>query len=145
MIYYSADNIWIIGRQQEKEDKTVVGYHFIINIEKSRHVKEKSRIPISVTYESGINKWSGMFDLAKDMEYIVKAEGAKAGYYNLIKPETGEILKEKFKGADIVDDGAFWNYVFKNTSLKSAIKEKFTLSGGSLMKREDVEEDVYGQ
>src|SRR5688572_7248158 len=44
--YYSSDNIWIIGRQQEKEDKTIVGYHFIINIEKSRYVKEKSRIPI---------------------------------------------------------------------------------------------------
>ncbi|PWL20053.1 MAG: recombinase RecA, partial [Synechococcus sp. XM-24] len=35
-IYYSADNIYIIGRQQEKDGKDVVGYNFIINVEKSR-------------------------------------------------------------------------------------------------------------
>jgi len=35
-IYYSADNIWIIGRQQEKEGKDIKGYNFIVNIEKSR-------------------------------------------------------------------------------------------------------------
>jgi RecA/RadA recombinase len=38
-IYYSADNIYIIGRQQEKEGTEVVGYNFIINVEKSRFVK----------------------------------------------------------------------------------------------------------
>ena len=39
--YYSADNIFILGRQQEKEGTEVVGYNFIINVEKSRYVKEK--------------------------------------------------------------------------------------------------------
>ena len=33
-IYYSADNIWIIGRRQDKKGTEVVGYDFIINIEK---------------------------------------------------------------------------------------------------------------
>ena len=32
-VYYSADNIFIIGRQQEKQGKDVVGYNFIINVE----------------------------------------------------------------------------------------------------------------
>jgi hypothetical protein len=59
-IYYSADNIFIIGRQQEKTDKTIDGYHFILNVEKSRYIKEKSKIPISVLYNGGINKWSGL-------------------------------------------------------------------------------------
>jgi len=30
--YYSADNIFIIGRQQEKEGTEIVGYNFIINV-----------------------------------------------------------------------------------------------------------------
>ena len=34
--YYSADNIFIIGRQQEKEGTEIVGYNFVINVEKSR-------------------------------------------------------------------------------------------------------------
>ena len=49
-IYYSADNIWIIGRQQDKKGTEIQGYHFIINVEKSRYVKEKSKIPISVSW-----------------------------------------------------------------------------------------------
>jgi RecA/RadA recombinase len=48
--YYSADNIYIIGRQQEKEGKDIVGYNFIINVEKSRHVREKAKIPVTVTH-----------------------------------------------------------------------------------------------
>ena len=63
-VYYSADNIFIIGRQQEKQGKDVVGYNFIINVEKSRFVREKSRIPIEVTWEGGISKWSGLIDMA---------------------------------------------------------------------------------
>ena len=41
--YYAADNIFILGRQQEKEGTEVVGYNFIINVEKSRYVREKSK------------------------------------------------------------------------------------------------------
>ena len=48
-VYYSADNIYIIGRQQEKEGTEVTGYNFIINVEKSRHVREKSKIPVEVS------------------------------------------------------------------------------------------------
>ena len=70
--YYSADNIWILGRQQDKDGSEIAGYHFIINIEKSRYVKEKSKIPITISWEGGINKWSGLFDVALEGEYIVK-------------------------------------------------------------------------
>jgi hypothetical protein len=58
--YYSADNIYILGRQQDKDGTEIVGYHFIINVEKSRYVKEKSKIPISVSFEGGIQKYSGL-------------------------------------------------------------------------------------
>ena len=35
-LYYSADNIFIIGRQQEKDGNEVTGFNFIMNVEKSR-------------------------------------------------------------------------------------------------------------
>jgi len=63
-IYYSADNIWIIGRRQNKTGTEVTGYDFVINIEKSRYLKEKSKIPISVSWEGGVGKLSGLLDLA---------------------------------------------------------------------------------
>ena len=59
-ITYSADNVWIIGRQQDKVGTEIQGYHFVINVEKSRFVREKSKIPISVSWEGGIEKWSGL-------------------------------------------------------------------------------------
>ena len=71
-IYYSADNIWIIGRQQEKQGTEVVGYNFVINIEKSRYVKEKSKIPIGVSWEGGVQKYSGLLDVALAGGYVAK-------------------------------------------------------------------------
>ena len=55
-IYYSADNIWILGRQQNKVGTEIKGYNFIINVEKSRFVKEKSKIPVIVTWDGGIER-----------------------------------------------------------------------------------------
>jgi RecA/RadA recombinase len=71
-LYYSADNIFIIGRQQEKEGTEVVGYNFIVNVEKSRFVREKSKIPVEVTFEGGISKWSGLLDVALAGGFVIK-------------------------------------------------------------------------
>ena len=62
-VYYSADNIWIIGRQQDKVGTEIKGYHFVINVEKSRFVKEKSKLPISVSWEGGVQRWSGLLGI----------------------------------------------------------------------------------
>ena len=95
-IYYSADAIWIIGRQQDKVGTEIQGYHFVINIEKSRHVKEKSKIPISVSWDGGIMKWSGLMDVAEKGGYLNKP---KVGWYEAINPETGEVISEKLMRA----------------------------------------------
>ena len=71
-IYYSADNIWILGRQQQKQGTEIKGYNFVINVEKSRFVKEKSKIPISVTWEGGIAPYSGLLDVALAGGYVQK-------------------------------------------------------------------------
>ena len=42
-IYYSADNIWILGRRQNKTGTEVTGYDFVINVEKSRLLKKSQR------------------------------------------------------------------------------------------------------
>ena len=71
-VMYSAVNVWIVGRRQDKSGSEVIGYNFIINIEKSRFVKEKSAIPISVTWEGGIERYSGLTEVAMDGKYVVK-------------------------------------------------------------------------
>ena len=86
--YYSADTIWILGRQQDKDKDGSQGYHFIINVEKSRYVKEKSKIPISVSFNGGMQKYSGLLDLAMQAQLCNKAS---PGWYAKVDRETGEV------------------------------------------------------
>jgi len=133
--YYGADNIWILGRQQDKDDKEIKGYHFIINVEKSRYVKEKSKIPITVSYDGGINKWSGLLDLAVEAGYIVKP---KNGWYAKVDKETGELSKN-YRASEIDNNSEFWKDVLKTTDFASWIKNKYTMAQGEMMENESTE------
>ena len=135
-IYYSADAIWIIGRQQDKVGTEIQGYHFVINIEKSRHVKEKSKIPISVSWEGGIVKWSGLMEVAEKGGYLRKP---KVGWYEAVDPSTGEIISDKLlRAKEVNDNGDFWRMVFEKTDFKEFIRMNFTIgASGSIMREED--------
>jgi RecA/RadA recombinase len=141
-IYYSADAIWIIGRQQDKVGTEIQGYHFVINIEKSRHVKEKSKIPISVSWEGGIAKWSGLLEVAEKGGFIRKP---KVGWYEAVDPDTGEIISEKLlRAKEIVDSSSFWDTMFTRTSFADYIKNAYTV-GGSIILKEDGEPVEYNE
>lgn len=122
-IMYSCDNCWIIGRQQDKDGTEIQGYHFIINIEKSRFVKEKSKIPISVSWKGGIEKWSGLLDIALEGGYVIKP---KNGWYTAIHPETKVELSKAVREAGTMTKD-FWEVVFKSTNFASYIKTKYTI------------------
>jgi RecA/RadA recombinase len=137
-VYYSADTIWIIGRQQDKDADGINGYHFIINVEKSRYVKEKSKIPITVSYEGGIKKWSGLLDLALEGNYVAKPSN---GWYALVDRSTGEVTGNKMRAADIADNATIWKQLFCDTDFASYIKNKYTLVGGNLITDEEKENE----
>jgi len=132
-IYYSADTIWILGRQQDKDGGEINGYHFIINVEKSRYVKEKSKIPITVSYEGGIKKWSGLLDLAIEGGYVIKPSN---GWYSVIDKETGEV-GPKMRAADIEDNKEVWKQLFSTTDFAKWIANKYSLVTGQLVSNED--------
>ena len=96
-IYYSADNIYIIGRQQEKTGQDLTGYNFIINVEKSRFVREKSKIPVEVSFEGGISKWSGLLDMAIESGHVIKPSN---GWYQRVDMSTGEAVEPKARKTD---------------------------------------------
>jgi len=132
-IYYSADTIWILGRQQDKDGGEINGYHFIINVEKSRYVKEKSKIPITVSYEGGIKKWSGLLDLAIEGGYVIKPSN---GWYSVIDKETGEV-GPKMRAADIEDNKEVWKQLLSTTDFAKWITNKYSLVTGQLVSNED--------
>jgi len=129
-IYYSSDNIWIIGRQQEKKGTEIMGYNFVINVEKSRFVKEKSKIPISVTWEGGIERYSGLLDVAIDGGYVVKPN---IGWYSKVNKVTGEIEDRKVRAKETLTE-EFWLPIFKDTDFKEYLRKKYEVGHASMIK-----------
>ena len=135
---YSSDTIWIVGRAQEKEkqsDKDISGYKFTINIEKSRHVKEKSKIPITVSFEGGVLRWSGLLELALEFEIARKP---KVGWYEVVNPETGEVITEKlYREKELNNAADIWKRVFKETNFKELIEDRFKVANNTLLHDEE--------
>ena len=121
-IYYSADNIWILGRQQDKKGTEVQGYHFVINVEKSRFVKEKSKIPITVSWDGGVRNYSGLLDVALAGGYVTKPSN---GWYAATDMETGEVgAKVRY---DQTLEKEFWDPIFADTDFKEFIKKQYSI------------------
>lgn len=117
-LYYSANDIWIVGRQQEKEGSDIIGYNFIINIEKSRYVREKAKIPLSVTFEEGINRRSGLFEKAVELGFIIQS----GAWYKLPSEPDKSIRR-----ADIESNEAFWEALIKDQNFQAAITSEYKL------------------
>ena len=130
---YSADNVYILGRQQEKEGTEIVGYNFIINVEKSRYVKEKSKIPVSVSFDGGLSKWSGLLDLALESKHVVKPSN---GWYSKCDPETGEVEDKKYRIKE-TDSKDFWLSILTSKSFYDFVKSKYSIGQGGQMMQED--------
>jgi RecA/RadA recombinase len=134
--YYSADNIFIIGRQQEKEGSDLTGYSFVINVEKSRFVREKSRIPITVSFEGGISTWSGLMEVALESGHVVKP---KNGWYQRVDLDSGEVNEKNYRLAD-TDNKDFWMPILKSKTFREFIEKKYMITSASIINDEELSE-----
>ena len=132
-IMYSANQVFIMGKSQIKEGTEIVGYDFTINIEKSRFVKEKAKLPFSVINNQGIQKWSSLFELAEEFGFIEKA---KVGWYVTIDPDTGEVSETNRRKAAIEADNDFFSKLVKNDKFKAMVERKFKLSQAEMEEAE---------
>lgn len=134
-VYYSADNIYIIGRQQEKEGTDIIGYNFIINVEKSRYVREKSKIPVEVTYEGGISKWSGLMDIATEGGFVTKPS---PGWYCKKGTDQKVRLKETY-------NKEFWLPILASKEFQKYIEDTYKMSSGSLIGGDISDDDIASE
>jgi RecA/RadA recombinase len=137
-IYYSADNIWILGRQQEKKGTEITGYNFVINVEKSRYVKEKSKIPIAVSWEGGVQKWSGLTEVGVAGGYVRKPS---MGWYEACNPKTGEVLSGKVRMNDTLTK-EFWEPIFNDTDFKDFVQKQYSIGHESLVDMDEIVEST---
>jgi len=118
---YNSNGIWIIGAEKNTEGegikKETVGFDFKIKVEKSRFVKQDRKIPITVSFDSGIDKWSGILAMALDLGYVVRPTVQTYAFANA-KDKTWK-LKE-------IDD-AFYTNLMENTDFPLAVQKEYTL------------------
>ena len=116
-VMYSCNTAFIITKSQIKEGSDLAGYTYTIHIEKSRYVREKAKLPFDVTYDGGINKWSGLLQLAMDGGFVVKPSN---GWYQ----KAGE--EKKYRQKDTNCD-EFFGSILADQKFKDYIKARYQL------------------
>jgi hypothetical protein len=137
-IYYSANTIFIIGRQQEKDGQEVTGYNFVINVEKSRFSREKSKIPITVMHDAGISRWSGLLDMALESGHVIKPSN---GWYSRVDMDTGEVEDKKFREKD-TNSSDFWLRVLQQPTFRGWVKSKYQVGNTSILSDEALDTEL---
>ena len=136
--YYAADNIYILGRQQEKEGTEISGYNFIINVEKSRYVREKSKIPISISFDNGVSKYSGLIDIALELGFVTKPSN---GWYSRVNITTGEVEEKKYRLKE-TNTKDFWDSILNSNNFKDAIYNRYAISSGAIISDEEIDTEI---
>ncbi len=136
--FLSCDQVWFVSRRQIKDEntKSLLGWDFVINIMKGRFVKEKSKIPITVLFDGGIAKCSGLMEMARLGGFVELYGGSRyrrtalAGF----KDDPGQFKK------DIGNNWEWWEPVVECEAFRNFV-EKFYGINESLVAEEDIEFD----
>lgn len=128
-IMYSSDCVILITKSQDKRNNEIVGYNFNLNVMKGRHSREKAKIPLNVTFDGGINVWSGLLDCAVASGDVVKPSN---GWYSRVDAETGEVEEKKFRAVD-TNTQEFWEPVLKNPHFRKWIEDTFGIANKTLI------------
>lgn len=137
-VTYSANTIFVIGKAQDKSsDGELNGWHFTLNIHKSRFVREKAKFPFTVNYETGIKPYSGLVDLALDLGALVTPS---TGWYSTVDLKTGEIDAKKYRKKDC-DGDAFWKPILESEEFRQKVKDHYMLAS-PMVTDEDIDSAV---
>lgn len=121
-IYYSSNIIFIITRSQEKSGTDVTGYTFNITIDKSRVVKEKEKVSFKVLFKDGIQKYSGLLDIALESGHVVKVSN---GWYSKSTDD------KKYREKDLDTNAEFWEDILNDNTFKQFVKDKYQYTSDS--------------
>ena len=132
-VMYSCNTAFIITKSQIKEGSDLSGYTYTIHIEKSRYVREKAKLPFDVTYNEGINNWSGLLQLAQESGHVFKPSN---GWYQ----KTGEDRKWRQKDTNCDE---FFGSILADQKFKDFVKSRYQL--GAQLPKEDVIDPETGE
>lgn len=128
-ILYSADTVINITRSGSKQGTELVGYNFNMNVMKSRHSREKSKVPLNVLFNGGVNVYSGLLEMALASGLVTKPSN---GWYQKVDPDTGEIIGNKVRAAD-TNNREFWESILANKKFEQWVESTFSVANGNLL------------
>lgn len=140
-----CDTIVLLSEKRlgDKDTSTGTGTGSIFKMQaiKSRNVSKNFIVNLEVSYESGINPFSGLFDMALNVTGNIVKDTATS--YSLINTSTGELLKfndkETFKRKDVENNMDFWKIVFNQTNFHTSMKDKLYIKDKPLIKEKELE------
>jgi RecA/RadA recombinase len=93
-IIYAANTAFIITKTKIKDGQELEGFTFNLNIFKSRYVKEGKVLSFDVLYDKGIQRLSGILELAVEFGAIKQG----GGWYTYVG-EDGEPIGSKMRSS----------------------------------------------
>lgn len=130
-LYYSCNSIYIMGRSQEKDGDALAGWNLNITVEKSRGVVEKSKIPIQLLHGKGINRWSGLLDVALESGHVVKP--SNGWFCRVVGGPGSEVETRKWRRKE-TDCAEFWlPLINDDPTFETWINNKYKLSNGKII------------
>lgn len=130
--YYAANNIFFLGRQQDATGKGAAkelhGYNYTIRVEKSRFVKEGSKFDVTVNFDSGLERFSGMKELALMTGFLVKVNDKMMSAVNQVD---GTFDEKGKKNSWWEANTEFWEQLIANPDFDNKVAEIYTLGGKS--------------
>jgi RecA/RadA recombinase len=124
-VTYAANTIFVITKAQDKNSNgEIEGWHFTLNVHKSRFVREKSKFPFTVNYETGIKPYSGMLDMAIELGAVIKPSN---GWYSRVDLTTGEVEDKKFRAKDTESED-FWGPVLSCKMFSKKVEDRYMLA-----------------
>jgi hypothetical protein len=119
---YAAHTLLFITKAQEKEKiegkDSLAGFQFTLVAGLSRYVRENAKFPVSVRFGEGVDRYSGIFDLAVELNFI---DNPKQGWYTI----KGE--ERQRRRADIEEDEELMESFLKNKEFCEAVEIKYSL------------------
>jgi len=69
---YAASSIAMLGKKKDRDGTDVVGNIIKVTMHKSRFTKEQKKVEVKLSYETGLDRYYGLLDLAEKYDIIKK-------------------------------------------------------------------------
>lgn len=138
---YNSHNVIFITKAKVKNTSTneLEGHIFTLVVDKSRTIREGTKIPLEVTYTGGIQKYTGMLEIGLKLGWITKA--SKKGKYQFVDKTSGEIFEEEYSKKDLLSNDDFWKMAFDKGMAVEA-KNFYSLDNDKISIVDDEEMEV---